>query len=114
LAGCWSQHQKLCCTLRTDKLNSLIGDCGVLITFEMPPYEVSGWLAYLSISLPISRFVPSTTKHKHGSTSQTDCQQVKIEGFHRSANAADKRERSAIAAAIDEDEMLINSCIFSR
>jgi hypothetical protein len=34
-------------------------------------------------------------------------QQVKIEGFHRSANAVDKRERSVIATAIDEDKMLI-------
>jgi hypothetical protein len=34
-------------------------------------------------------------------------QQVKIEGFHRSANAVDKRERSAIATAFDEDNMLI-------
>jgi hypothetical protein len=34
-------------------------------------------------------------------------QQVKIEGFHRSANAVDKRECSVIATAIDEDKMLI-------
>jgi hypothetical protein len=32
---------------------------------------------------------------------------VKIGWFYRSANAVDKRERSAIATAIDEDMMLI-------